>query len=148
MSEQTSKREEKKQWIQAVVAAYENGASDHEICKIMRITYDTFQKYYDEAASFKELVEMGRAMAKAWWYEQGRINIDNTKFNTSLWMFNMKNRYGWADKTENVNTNENWDNMDLDQLEQRLRKLAPKAFKLLKPSMTDAEVVALDSRRP
>jgi hypothetical protein len=139
---------DKKQWVEDVVAAYENGASDYEICKVMRITYGTFQKYYDETENFRNLVEMGRAMAKAWWYEMGRTNIHNTKFNTSLWMFNMKNRYGWADKTENVNTNENFENLDLDTLEQRLRKMAPSVYKILKPEMTDAEIVSLDAHRP
>ena len=139
---------EKKQWIEDVVSAYEDGASDHEVCKIMRITYAVFQRYYDDTENFRNLVEMGRTMSKAWWYEMGRANIHNTKFNTSLWMFNMKNRYGWADKTENVNTNENNENLDLDALEQKLRKLAPSVYKILKPEMTEAEVVSLNAYRP
>jgi len=142
-----SQATDKKQWIADVVAAYEGGASDPEILKIMRVTQSTFDNYYDTVPAFKEVVDLGRAMAKAWWLEQGRLNIHNTKFNTTLWAFHMKNLYGWADKTETVNTNENYDNMDLNQIESMLRKKLPGMYKMLKPEMTDAEVVSLDAHR-
>lgn len=143
-----SQAPDKKEWISNVVAAYENGASDPEVLRIMRITQGLFDKYYDELPAFKDIVDLGRVMAKAWWLEQGRLNINNTKFNTTLWAFHMKNLYGWADKTENVNTNENFENLDLNQIEGLLRKKLPQVYKTLKPDMTTAEIVSLDSHRP
>lgn len=142
-----SQATDKKQWISDVVEAYEGGASDPEILKIMRVTQPTFDKYYDEVPAFREVVDLGRAMAKAWWMEQGRANISNTKFNTTLWAFHMKNLYGWADKTESVNTNENYEGMDLNQIEGILRKKLPGMYKMLQPDMTNAEVVSLDAHR-
>lgn len=134
-----------KEWINELKDAYLQGASDVEICKILKMTQKEFDAYYERSPSFKEMVDIGRMMAKAWWYEQGRRNIENTKFNTTLWSFNMKNRYGWADKTENTSVDADFENMDLAQLEQTLRKKAPSVLRMIKNTMTDAEIVKLDS---
>lgn len=134
-----------KEWINELKDAYLQGASDVEICKILKMTQKEFDSYYERSASFKEMVDIGRMMSKAWWYEQGRRNIENTKFNTTLWSFNMKNRYGWADKTENTSVDADFEDMDLNKLESMLRKKAPSVLRLLKPTMTDAEIVNLDS---
>ena len=134
-----------KEWINELKDAYLQGASDVEICKILKMTQKEFDAYYEKSPSFKEMVDIGRMMAKAWWYEQGRRNIENTKFNTTLWSFNMKNRYGWADKTENTSVDADFEKMDLAQLEQTLRKKAPSVLRMVKATMTDAEIVKLDS---
>jgi hypothetical protein len=134
-----------KAWINDLKDAYLQGASDVEICKILKMTQREFDSYYEKSPNFKEMVDIGRMMAKAWWYEQGRRNIENTKFNTTLWSFNMKNRYGWADKTENTSVDADFEDMDLSKLEQMLRKKAPSVLRLIKPTMTDAEIVNLDA---
>jgi hypothetical protein len=135
-----------KQWVNELKDAYSQGASDPEICKILKITQREFDQNYEKSAAFKELVDIGRMMSKAWWLEQGRRNIENTKFNTTLWSFNMKNRYGWADKTENTSVDGDLEDKSLDQLEHLLRRKAPTVLRLLKPTMTDADIVSLDAK--
>lgn len=123
--------------------AYMNGASDMEICKILRMTYSEFQEKYDSNLAFRKVVDIGRMMQQAWWLEQGRHNIHNSKFNTSLWMFNMKNRFGWADKTETVN--QDLGPQSLDELKQKLVKMLPAMAKQLVPEMTSAQLLKASS---
>lgn len=130
-----------------IIEAYENGYSDVEICRILKITQKKFDSLYESHASFREMVDVGRAMAKAWWWAKGRENIDNTKFNTTLWAFNMKNRYGWADKTEAVNTNNNYEDMDLDALSNQMRKMLPHIIADIQPDVPAAKVIDLDAVR-
>jgi len=130
-----------------IIEAYENGYSDVEICRILKITQKKFDSMYNSNAAFMEMVDIGRAMSKAWWYAKGRENIDNTKFNTTLWAFNMKNRYAWADKTESVNTNSNYEDVSLDALHAQMRKMLPGILKDVAPDLPHAKVIELDAVR-
>lgn len=33
-----------------------------------------------------------------WWEDQGKNGIQNQSFNSSTWIFNMKNRFNWYDR--------------------------------------------------
>lgn len=120
--------------------AYTHGCSDIEVCKLMRITMPEFKNYYDTNSDFRKLVDVGRTMSQAYWYEQGRENIVNNKFNTSLWMFNMKNRFGWSERAEVINHDPTTDN--LDSLKSQLQELLPNVVSLLNPEMSQSELLA------
>ena len=79
----------------------------------MKITIKAFYKQIGENAAFAQLVEYGRTLSQAFWESQYRKNLNNKNFNTALLNFYMKNKFGWADKTETTNSNENV-NTDLD----------------------------------
>jgi hypothetical protein len=53
-----------------------------------------------EDTEFGSMVEFGQLLSQAWWLTQGRINLTTRNFNTSLYSFQMKNRFEWTDKTE------------------------------------------------
>lgn len=112
---------------QALVEEYEQGASDVEIAKLLKITLNRFYELIEESEAFAEFVERGRTLSRAWWEAAGRKNLYNKEFNTSLWNFNMKNRYGWADKVDTNDTTEK-DPVNLDQarseLQAALKRLA------------------------
>lgn len=114
---------------QALIEEYEQGASDVEIAKLLKITIVRFYDLIQESPAFAEFVERGRTVARAWWESAGRKNLWNKEFNTSLWNFNMKNRYGWADK---MDTNDMTDKAPVDrdqavsQLQQAIKQLAKK----------------------
>lgn len=93
-----------KTWAEILVAEYKDGASDVEVCDALGISKATFDRKYKEDPLFKELVDIGRLASTAWWYRWGRKNLLNKSANTSLWAFNMKNRYGWAEKSESQTT--------------------------------------------
>ena len=123
--------------------AYKNGASDIEICRLLKITLPQFKQNYEKIDAFRKVVDLGRVYGQAWWLQQGRENLNNKNFNTPLWVFNMKNRYNWADKTENVN--QEIGEESLDTLRTKLARLLPQALNQLAPELTQAEVLKLSS---
>lgn len=119
----------------SLVEEYSLGASDVEIAKLLKITINKFYQLIEENAAFAEFVDRGRTLSRAWWESQARKNLWNKEFNTALWNFNMKNRYGWADKVD-TNDTTNKDPVSLDALKsdlaQALTRLSKKNPELLK----------------
>lgn len=114
--------------------AYADGASDVEIARLLGITLAKFYHFYETNPAFADFVESGRTLAQAWWYSQMRKGLWDKRFNTPLFNFVMKNRYGWADKTELADTTDK-DPIDADALKaqvsitmNRLAKTNPELF--------------------
>lgn len=106
--------------IERLVFLYENGYSDLEVCADLKLPWREFEKRLNNDDTFARLVEFGRLAAKAWWIAQGRKNLNDKSFQHPTWYANMKNRYGWADKTENTETTKTADNLSNEELEQKL----------------------------
>jgi hypothetical protein len=104
---------------QALLDAYGEGAADVEIARLLKITINRFYQLIEETPAFAEFVERGRTLAQAWWYEKGRTCLWDKNFNTALWNFNMKNRYGWADKVDTSDKTDS-DPVNLDQAKAQL----------------------------
>lgn len=124
-----------------VKEAYEQGASDIEICEIMGLTMSKFKQTYETNESFRAVVDLGRIVSQSWWMKQGRTNLKNRNFNTPLWALNMKNRFGWAEKSEQVNQdvgNESVEQM-ADRLQKMLKTIGPRLF----PELTNAQVLTM-----
>lgn len=113
---------------------YRDGAGDVEIAAHLGMTIKQFLDLCTDNAAFKSFVEKGSTVAQAWWWKQGRKNLANKSFNPQMWAFNMKNRYGWAEKNENLNSGD----MEIDinaaqvQVAQALRDLKKKNPQLAK----------------
>lgn len=91
-----------KGWQVHVLELYAEGASDVEVrAAIYKLRGSFSQTLWDrwmsEEEEFHEVIKKGRELAQAWWENNGRINLYNRDFNSTLWYMNMKNRYGWAD---------------------------------------------------
>lgn len=95
--------------------AYLEGASDVEVAKVLGITIARFHQMCEEIPDFATFAEQGRTLSQAWWVEKARKNLWNKDFNTSLWNFNMKNRYGWADKIDTADKTDT-DSVNIDQV--------------------------------
>lgn len=91
--------------------AYTKGASDVEMCRILKMRPSDFEAKYNSDKHFRELIDIGRMMRKAYWMDIGRQNLFNPKFNRNLWLDFMKNEFGWAEKSE-VKTTEREKSMD------------------------------------
>ena len=78
---------------------FDEGGSISEVSRMMGINRSTFRSWTDGTdmlkKPFREIVELGKEAAEAWWLQQGRENIDNRSFNNSLWVVNMVNRWNW-----------------------------------------------------
>lgn len=87
--------------------------------------------------AFAQVVEFGRTLSQAHWEGLARKNISNKSFNSPLYAFYMKNKFGWADKTETINTNENT-NVNLDELRTKISRDVADFLKRNTPELTDA----------
>lgn len=116
-----------KGWEQVVAEEYKEGASDTEVRAQLRITKSLWVSLYNDAtsSSFKEVVDVGRMLAKGWWLREGRKALRDKAFNAALWHMNMKNRYGWSDKSE-VHTKTST-SMDTDELDDAVTEAVRKA---------------------
>lgn len=92
--------------LEAMMALYEEGASDEEVIKLLRILPKDFEKKLASDKEFKAFVDAGRVAAKAWWLSLGR-QCAKTKGagDYSFWAANMDHRYGWK-KTSAVTVEE------------------------------------------
>lgn len=96
-------------WKENILSEYEDGASDAEIKTMIRkwrgsFSNDLWNRWLLEECEFSETIITGRLLSESWWTKQGRINLHSKEtFLPNLWFMNMKNRFGWADKTESKN---------------------------------------------
>jgi len=97
----------KAEYCETVVQLMAKGWSKEEVCYNIEdgglgVCYQTFLNWQDQHEEFKEAVREGDRASSAWWNRTGRTavlgGIDG--FNATAWIFNMKNRFGWADKVE------------------------------------------------
>lgn len=89
--------------------ALAKGAAIRELLPIIGISPAQFTEWYGnpERKDFTEAIVAGKRMSDAWWLEQGRRAVwrhkDNPeKFNFLVWSMVMRNRFGWDDKTPQV----------------------------------------------
>ena len=95
-------------WHVEILDLYKIGASDVEIKALIcektegeiRCSNDLWDRWMKDEVEFSETVKQGKLLSESWWQRKGRENIEETKFNSTLWYMNMKNRFGWKDKQE------------------------------------------------
>lgn len=92
-----------------ILNEYKEGASDVEIKANIwdwrgSFSNDLWDRWLLEEPVFSETIKKGRELSHAWWLSQGRKNLKDKEFSPTLWYMNMKNRFGWKDKTEQEHT--------------------------------------------
>ena len=85
-----------------LLAMRKDGASVIEVCADLGIAKRTYLVWREQRAEFNEAAELGDTLAEAWWTRQGRLNLRDKEFNSTMWYMNMKNRFGWRDKQEHM----------------------------------------------
>ena len=94
-------------WKGIVLACGQEGQSAVTIrCKlgIGESAWETLLEDYDE---FRRTVKEAKSLCEHWWEERGREMAMGSEGNATVWIFNMKNRFGWRDKTEHEHTGAN-----------------------------------------
>ena len=74
----------------------EDGAGLAEYCKLFKVTPPTLKNWGKKHDWFREAVEYAQMLSYAWWEKEGRLNLNNRGYNSSLYMTNMMNRWGWG----------------------------------------------------
>jgi hypothetical protein len=79
---------------------FEDGSSVQEVCQDkLQISRKTFYNWLERHEEFAEAYEEGRWRSEAFWARMGRSGaMGAMNVNPALWIFNMKNRFGWRDK--------------------------------------------------
>ena len=83
-----------------IEALFDQGGTIVEASRLMGINRSTLHRWATgkdkEKQKFREVVEIGKEAAEAWWIRQGRDNLETRGFNHGLWLMNMVNRFGWT----------------------------------------------------
>lgn len=92
-------------WASDVLSIYRDGGSDVEVKALIHewrgsFSNDLWDRWLLEEPQFSETIKVGKMLAEAWWSKQGRTNLTAKDFNYTGWYMNMKNRYGWRDRTD------------------------------------------------
>lgn len=83
----------------------EEGRSFETFAAQCRVSIETIYEWTRVHPEFSEAKKEGVALAMDWWEEKMRKNLttfDNTKFNTTAWIYTMKCRFKeyWSEKQE------------------------------------------------
>lgn len=92
-----------------VIELMKEGASLIEVSAAIGVNDETIQDWKDPKSprykeEFSVAIQEGVRLSAAWWQRMGRTNLKEKDFQTGLWYANMKNRFGWRDKTETEQT--------------------------------------------
>ncbi len=80
---------------------FANGETIVEVAIDLGISRRTFYDWRKQYPEFEEALDEGLAVSEAWWSKVGRAGAIGVKnVNPALWIFNMKNRFKWADRTD------------------------------------------------
>ena len=92
----------KKEMCQQVVDAMAKGYSKEAACAEIGIWYQTMQERVKSRPDFSVAVKRGEQLSALWWEKVGlAATIGKVPgFSSPTWIFNMKNRQGWADKQD------------------------------------------------
>ncbi|MDD5016164.1 MAG: hypothetical protein PHW73_13900 [Atribacterota bacterium] len=87
-------------WKNKVLREMSQGASQKEMMAELKIGSQLFYDLIKRDEEFSNTIKKGIELSEAWWEKQGRTNLKAKRFNAVLWYMNMKNRFGWKDKSE------------------------------------------------
>lgn len=91
-----------------LIEIMKEGASLVEVAALLDISETTIHEWKSPDSDyyipeFSASVKKGIRLSAAWWENAGRTNLKDKDFSYTGWYMNMKNRFDWADKTENKN---------------------------------------------
>jgi len=97
-----SKTSYKPEMCEKMLPFFAQGMDVPEVAKELGISKRSFYRYIEQHEEFAQAYEDGKAMSEAWWHKQGRLAVSDPehKINATIWIFAMKNKFGWRDKQD------------------------------------------------
>lgn len=95
--------------------SYESFGANCNVCR------DTLYEWEKQHKEFSDARKVGRSHLLAFFERVGRSAMAGKikNFSAAAFIFNAKNKIGWTDKQENINTNENI-NITIDKSDKKL----------------------------
>ena len=62
--------------------------------------HDLWDAFISRDEEFSTTIKKGKTLCQAWWEATAREGLHKKYFQTGCWTMNMKNRFGWRDRTE------------------------------------------------
>jgi hypothetical protein len=139
-------RSTKEDWAETLIREYEEGADDIEVMAALNMSRQDFQNFYESSPVFRELVDVGRMKSSAFLRKIARKNMFNKAMNVPLWIFVMKNREGWAEKTEVVQEAPN-SQKSLDEMRTQILAQLPEVVKKLGADKKLSDLIELPEKK-
>lgn len=78
------------------------GYTQKSTAALLNTTETTFQNWMKEHEDFKSAVELGKMLCHLYWEKAGMDGMNGKikNFNATVWGLNVKNRFGFSEKTE------------------------------------------------
>lgn len=95
----------KPEFCAALIEHMRAGFSFESFAAIVNINNDTIYEWSKKNKEFAEAKKIAFAQSRLFWEKLCLENMHSSKevsFNTTLWIFNMKNRFGWRDRVEMI----------------------------------------------
>lgn len=82
---------------QAIMNMMQEGMSVASVSREFKVNKDSIYEWAKKHKEFSVALKNGQDWCQGWWEDQGRQNVRNKEFNSTLWYMNMKNRFNWQD---------------------------------------------------
>ena len=100
----------KPEYCDMLIDFMSKGYSVEAFCGHINTTFETMYRWlkHPDYGEFRQAKKIGEGKQREFWEQAGRLGLMGKikGFNTSVWIFNMKNRYGWNDKRVEEETKE------------------------------------------
>lgn len=87
-----------KGWKNIITDCGQEGGSAVEIRCLLGIGESAWNTLLADSEDFRRTVKNAKALCEVWWERRGREMATGSDGNATVWIFNMKNRFGWHDK--------------------------------------------------
>jgi len=95
-------------FCQMLIDHMAGGLSFESFAGVIGTCRDTLYNWAKEYSEFFDAKKQGFAKNRLYWEKAGNAGMymggKENPFNATVWIFNMKNRFGWADRTEQTGT--------------------------------------------
>lgn len=86
---------------------FKNGEDVAEVAAALGVSRQAFYDWCKKYPKFNEAYELGKIYSEAWWSKLGRAGAaGKVEIQPTVWIFNMKNKFGWRDKPEDEESNQ------------------------------------------
>jgi len=112
-------------WQQTMIDLAKDGASELEVRTTLGISNDLWYRWIEDEPEFSQTVKTCKALCEMWWERHGRKMAAGAPGNSAVWIFNMKNRFGWKDKQEVEHSGHiSYSDLTDEELEHKISRLS------------------------